>query len=312
MYSARPVPELILINGEEDFLKERAARDEAEAVLADVSDYFLPEDLDRYLEESSMPPLFGGRRAFVVWGAKEVPALPVGQSDLLVVVSSPKAKLSSPEAKRTHSFPKLRDFDDRNEYLGWIIKEGERLGLDLSRVAGALFVSSRRSLRKISSEIRKLSFLVPAGPVGPADARSVLCYSAELSPKDVVDAICEGHPAKALALLDKLQEGEDETGWVIAHLQRHVVRQALMERLSSAGVPRADAARFLDVHPYAYGKMLDSRLGLWSVQSLSSSLETLCDLDLRHKGGDGSARLCLELEIVRLSKEARDVKRSRS
>jgi DNA polymerase III delta subunit len=138
-----------------------------------------------------------------------------------------------------------------------------------------------------------------------------MCFSADLTPQSVIDSICEGHPAVALAFLDKLQEGKDETGWVVAFLQRHVMRQSCMQSLHDEGVPRQDAARQLNVHPYMYEKMAESRLGLWSTASLFLSFEILCELDIAHKRGDGSARLGLELEIVRLSEEAKDVRSRR-
>ncbi len=307
------MPQLFLINGEEIFLKERAARDEAVSSLADsVSEFILPDGLADYEAESSSFPFFGRRRAFIVWDASSVPILPVGEEDFLVVVSTPKAKLKDERAKRVLEFPRLKAYDDKNEYLTWILKEGRGLNIDLSKVASALFMNSGKSLRKISSEIRKLAVLVPSGEVSPEEARSVLCFSADITPKEVVDSICEGNPAKALAFLDKLQERGDETGWVLAYLQRHVIQQLLMERALELKVPHSEAAKLLDVHPFVYKKMLDSRPGLWAQSSLATSLNTLCDLDLSHKRGDASAKLGLEVETIRLSEEARNnVKRIR-
>jgi DNA polymerase III delta subunit len=302
---------LILINGEEEFLKERAAFDEANSCLADsVHTYRAPDEIGAYLDESGMDLLFGGRRAFIVWDAKEVPSLPSGD-DVLIVVSASKKKLKSTDANRVHNFPRLKTYDDNNEVISWILKEGARLNIDLSRVAGALFVNCGKSLRKISSEIKKLAVLNPSGIVAPRDARSVMCFSADLTPKSVVDSVCEGQPARALVFLDKLQEGRDETGWVIAFLQRHVLRQIQMESLHGAEIPLEEAAQRLSVHPFVYRKIAESRLGLWSRASLFAGMEKLRDLDVAHKRGDGSARLGLELEIVRLSEEARDVRSRR-
>ena len=305
------MPSLILINGEEEFQKERAAFDEASSCLADsVHAFRAPDGLSAYLDESGMELLFGGRRVFMMWDAKEVPPLPSGD-DVLIVVSASKKKLKSADADRVHSFPRLKAYDDNNEVVSWILKEGARLNIDLSRVAGALFVNCGRSLRKISSEIGKLAVMNPSGTVAPQDARSVMCFSADLTPKSVVNSICEGQPARALIFLDKLQEGGDETGWVIAFLQRHVLRQIQMESLHEAGVSLTEAAQRLNVHPFAYRKTAESRLGLWSRPSLFSSIEKLRELDAAHKRGDGSARLGLELEIVRLSEEAKDVRSRR-
>lgn len=296
------MPDVILISGEEEFLAERAALDEAESRLSSSVLWFSQDEISRYEEEIDTPPIDGSRRLFVV-RAQEMPRLP-SEPDGLIVIS--RKKLDFKGAKRSYEFPKLKAFDDRNEYVSWIIKEGERLNIDLSRVAVGLFVNSRRSLRKISSEIRKLSSFV-SGVVTPDDLRAVLCFSAEVAPKDVLDAMCDGRPDKALTYLDILQEAGDETGWTIAYMQRHVLQQLRMERLHADGLPPSDVAARLGVHPFFYRKSLAPRLGLWTRESLLRSLDELCSLDVLHKTGNPAAPIGLEAEVIRLSEEARDV-----
>jgi DNA polymerase III delta subunit len=306
------VPQLILINGDEDFLKERAVKDEVSCSLLESSEYDASINLNQYLDDISIKPFNHSSHVFILWNAKEIPVqLPAGESDILIIISTPKIKLTDSRAKRIHNFSKLKAYDDKNEYLPWIIKEGERLNIDLSCVASALFVSSGKSLRKISSEIMKLSVIASAGVITPADAKSVLCFSADLTPKEVIDSICEGHPAKALAYLDALQERMDETGWILAYLQRHVIQQLRMEYAASHGISQTEIAKLLNIHPFVCKKMFESRLGLWTMDSLITSYNMLCDLDILHKRGDGSARTGLEIEIIRLSEEAKNVKRIR-
>ena len=301
------MPDLILINGEEEFLKERSALDEASARLSElVITYRADEGLGDYLEESQLVPLFERPRVFILFDAQSVPELPAGSSDVLICVSAPKKKLHDVRAKLARNFPKLKTFSDNNEVVKWVLGEGDRLNIDLSRVAGALFVNSGGSLRKISSEVRKLAVLTPSGGIAsPEDARSVMCFSAELTPRSVIDSICEGHPAKALAFYDKLQEGKDETGWVIAFMQRHAVRYLRIEAMASSGLGPDEMAERLGVHPFVYMKTVQHRVGLWSVPSLSASVDRLGELDILHKSGKGSARTGLEEEIVRLSEEAK-------
>ncbi len=174
-------------------------------------------------------------------------------------------------------------------------------------------MNSRKSLRKLASEIRKLAVLVPSGVVTPEDVRSVIPFSADLTPKEIVEALCEGHPVKAVAYLDKLQDAADETGWVIAFLQRHAILQLRVEQLSASGMSSGDIASRVGVHPFVFRKSVEPRIGLWSPASLARSLSELCRLDLAHKRGDQSASFGLEAEVVRLSEEAKNnVKRSRS
>lgn len=299
------MPNLVIINGEEEFLKERSARDEAVASLPGYTiEHFLPDGMSSYVEESQMKTVDGRHRAFILWDSVDVPPLP-DDNDVLILVSAGKKALSDPRASRVLNFPKLKSYDDNNEVLRWILKEGESFNIDLSRVAGALFVNCGNGLRKLSSEIRKLSVIAPKGStVSPEQARPLMCFSAELTPKQIVDAVCEGQTVRALAFFDKIQEAGDETGWILAYMQRHVVQQLMLEALVRGKVP--DAAERLGVHPFLYRKMVLPRYGLWSRPSLTSSLDVLCDLDVLNKRGNALARHGLESEIVRLSEEALD------
>lgn len=301
---------LVLISGEEEFLVERAAREEAVLSLSsEVLEYDLPGHLDRFLFESQTFPLDPCKRAFILWGAKDVPPVPAVGDDLFIVVSGKKV-LKDPKAARSVQFPKLKSYSDNNDVVRWITKEGERFNIDLSRIAGALFVNSGGSLRKLSSEIEKISMAVPGGTVvSPEDARPLMCFSTELTPKEVVDSVCEGHTARALAFYDKLQDGGDETGWVIAYMQRHVIQQLKLELLLGQKASDDVSSAALGVPVFVFRKIRIARGGLWSRPSLKAGLEALCDLDVAHKRGDSFVRFGLESEIVRLSEEAKDVKR---
>jgi DNA polymerase III delta subunit len=303
---------LVLVNGDEDFLMERAVRDEISVSLSgSVQEFQVPDQLDEYLYESQAPVFGNAVRSFVLWGVTEIPALPECPGDLLVCVSkSAKKPLSDKRAKRIHNFPKLKSYSDNNEVIRWILKEGERLNIDLSRVAPALFVNCGNSLRKLASEIEKISILSSRGSVvTPDEVKGLICFSAELNPQQILDSICDGYTIKALAFYDKLQEANDETGWIIAYLQRFVIQQIKFDLLLEKKTSDSEAASKLGVHPFIYKKMLMSRQALWSRKSLLTSIDTLCELDIAHKKGDVSARFGLELEIVRLSEEAKDVKR---
>jgi DNA polymerase III delta subunit len=300
---------LILITGEEEFLKERAALEEGRSSLCSSHFvYRLPSDTQEYLMESQSVPIFGGSRSFVTLDADEVPPLPVGEDDVLIVCSSGK-KLEDTRAKRVLNFPRLKSFDDKNEVIAWILKEGKSRNLDLNRVAVALFLNCGIGLRKLDSEIEKLSVVTRSGVVSPEDAKSVMCFCADLTPRYIIDAICDGHTARALAFYDRLQEKGDETGWIIAYMQRHVLQQLQMETLFESGVHPSEIASSLGVHPFILKKMMDRRLGLWARSSLIDGLSTLCDLDVAQKRGNTCARFGLETEIIRMSEEARNVKR---
>lgn len=299
---------LVLISGEEDFLINRAAGDEARLALAqEILEYEFPDDLEKYLRESSAG-FESSKRAYIVRNPKEIPVLPASLDDVLIIVT--KKPISDKRAKRVLSYPKLKTFSDNNEVVRWTLKEGERFNIDLSRIAGALFVNSGNCLRKISSEVQKISAAVPPGSiVSPEQARPLMCFSAELTPREIINAICDGNTIRALAFYDRLQERTDETGWIIAYLQRHIIQQLRLERLLETKASDDKIASELGVHPFILKKMIFSRRGLWPVSDLVLSLNILCDLDIAHKRGSESAHLGLETEIIRLSEIARDVKR---
>ncbi len=296
---------LIIVNGDDDFLKERAALDEsAMSLAASVQHFSLKEDADRYAEWLEMVPIGLGASTVVLWDATEVPTLP--EEGTAIVVAAKGKALHSARAKREIEARKPKPYDDGAEYIRWILKEGERLNIDLSHVAVALFVNCGTDLRKTCSEIAKIKVLVgPGGAAEPSLARRVMCFSAELTPKHVVDAVCEGHPAKAIAFYDRLQEGGCETGWIIAYMQRHAIQQLRAALLLGSGCSVEQTAAALGAHPAFFRSTIMPRLGLWGVSSLRLSLDTLCELDLQHKRGVDVSRWGLELEIIRLSEEAK-------
>lgn len=295
---------LIIINGEEEFLKERKAKVEADSVLSSIVMYFdLEEELSSYLEEIQLVPIFGETRVFILSNVVSIPLLP--ENDVVICVSHPKKKLKDARASNVHEYPSLKTYSNNNEVIKWILSEGERFNIDLTRVASALFMSCGKSLRKIASEIQKIAILVtPGSVVTPKDVKEVLCFSADLNPSSIIDSICEGNPAKALAFYDKLQERAEETGWIIAYLQRHAAKFLQVEVMTLEGEKPDIIISTLGIHPYVYQKTIDPKIGLWSIQSLVQSINTLAELDILHKSGKEVSKLSLEMEIVRLSEEA--------
>ena len=296
---------LIIVNGDDDFLKERVALDEAAMALASSIQHFrLPQEADSYAEFLDVTPLDGAGLAIVIWNASEIPEL-LADGTTIVVAAKGKV-LNNEKAKRTLDAKKPKSYDGGIEYVRWILKEGERLNIDLRRVASALFVNCGTDLRKICSEIGKLRVIVdPGGVADPSVARSVMCFSAKLTPKYVIDAICDGHPAKAIVFYDKLQDGGCETGWIVSYMQRHVIQQLRAELLLLSGLSMEQVAVALGLHLSFFRSAIMSRRGLWSISSLFESFETLCDIEVLHKRGVDVSRWGLESEIIRLSEEAK-------
>jgi len=297
---------LIIVNGNDEFLKERAALDEAAIALTTGLRHFrLPRERDHYLDIIEVSPMSGDDRVTtIVWGANDVP--PIAEIGTTIVVAASGKTLTHDKAKRVVDVRKPKTYDDGIDYIRWILKEGERLNIDLRRVASALFVNCGTDLRKICSEIGKLRILADSSDAAdPSVARRVMCFSAELTPRHVIDAICDGHPAKAIAFYDKLQERDCETGWVLAYMHRHVLQQLRIELSFASGMSVEQTAASLDLQPTFFRNAIVPRLGLWAISSLRESFDILCRLDLLHKRGMDVSRWGLEPEIIRLSEEAK-------
>lgn len=272
--------------------------------LSDRTVHFhFPEEEGAYLDATEMRSMDGRSETLVVWGAKCVPDM-LPDDGVTIVVSDGKP-LKDKRAKRVLDFPKLKTRNGGEDVLKWILKEGERLNIDLTRVAGALFVNCGNDLRKIASEIRKLAVITPSGGVAsPELAREVMCFSASLTPSNVTDAVRDGETARALAFFDKLQERGDETGWIIAYMQRHVLQSIHAHVLSIVGIADEQAANAVGIPLWIY-RNVSMRSRSQDLSSLVLGIEHLCRLDTMHKRGSSFARHGLELEIIRLSEEVR-------
>lgn len=299
--------QLIIINGDEDFLKNRAALDCVSASLIESVSYFdLPDDLDRYLFESQTCSFDLRPRAYVLNNVSEIPELPFHEQDLLIVVAGKKS-LSDKRSKLVLNFPKLKAYDDNNEVVYWIEKEGEQRNIDLSNVSVHLFVSCGNCLQKLSSEIEKLAdFSVESSTVTHEIVYKIVGFSAELTPKQIVDAVCRGRTGLSVSLLSLLQEHGDESGWVISYMQHYLTQMLKMKLMSQNNKKEDQIIASLGVSPFVYKRFLCDQMKIWSVKSLRESLEFFCDLEVLHKRGVPAATL-LELEIIRLSEEARNV-----
>jgi len=302
------VSKLFIVTGEEEFLIERYCVNIISSYLSDQTfKYELPDDLDSYLNESQSNTIDGSSRVFWIKFKKvsKIPIVPVGEDDILIVEAGSK-KISDKSAYEIKHFPKLKSYKNKNEILDFIVKEGESRKISLKRIAPALFVNVGTSLRKLSSEIDKLAQIVPeGGTVGPDLIRSVTCFASVFTPREVVDAICEGKVQKALAFYQKLQE-KDETGWILAYVMRHVANQIRTDYLYDSGVVIGDIPSEIGMNSYVFTKTHGAWIQRWSLRSLRSSLSELCRIDVLHKRGS-DVRCALERIIISLSLEAGDV-----
>lgn len=289
---------ITLIHGDEEFLIERKVQEIAQANLLDnIQKYSYPDHWDLYCSEST----YGWNRSRVLH------VLDLGASKLADPIPDPQAhtvllaknKTATSAADQTFAFPALKTFSDNNDVVKWIVEEGRRFNIDLRRAAHPLFLNCGNGLRKLHSEIEKISQLVPAGAEVNADVlRQVLSFSAEFTPQPIVEAIVSRSPARALSVLSKLQEHKDETGWILAYLIRTVYQVIQLELLK--GLPSSEAATIMGIHPYVFSKTWEPRRGIWKLDFLFHAHRRLLDLDSYHKKGGKFHKIRLEKEILDL------------
>jgi len=288
-----------IINGDEEFLQNSLALQIAKESLVDQIISYNQNEIDTYEKEIEFNSSL--TRAFILNYPKQIPTIP-STSDLLIIIS----KKLTDERAVIHSIKSLKTYSYNNEVIKWILKTGETFNIDLSRVAGAIFLNHGNNLRKINSEITKLA-VCTQGQVTPELARSLLCFSLELTPRFIIDAILEGNTNKAIIYYDRLQELNDETGWITAYLQRFILQQIQISELLKLNLKEEEIALKLNLHSYVVKLMLKNKKSPWSLESLHKSYQTLCKIDLDHKQGKTNSQFLLELEIIRLSEESRNV-----
>lgn len=273
-----------MINGEEEFLKEREARRQVLNFLSDeVLEFIFPGDEKSYVSQINSVSLFPKSYSYILWNVSQIPVLSKDSST--IIVSSLGKTLKSSVASLVFNFPKLKT----NDVVDWITEEGRFRKIDLERVAGALFVNHGTCLRKIASEIEKLSVISDFDNfpiISPEEAKSIMCVSAEINPSMIIDFISVGKSSNIILVLNRLQSN---ISYVISYVFKH-----LFEVFES------------EVFGSPVNVKMKNFMGKWKVVSLQKAIKILRDLDVAQRRGDPSVPFRLEFELLRLSEEVKN------
>ena len=295
---------ITVITGEEEYLMELASIEEANSMLCSSP---IIIDVKDFKQSDGLLPIFSdnNEECYIITNCDKNTDLNKFNDGNFVLLYKCGVEVKKPDfVNRLIHIEKLKIVGDKNDVVKWILKEGERLNIDLSRVAGALFLNCGNRLRKLASEIGKLKTLTPNGSVvTPEVARSVLCFSAELTPKSIIDALTQGKTSACMSIYDRLQESGDETGWILSFLYSFVLQILRVKHMNSAGIKNIHDS--LSVSPFIVNNFIHPHIDKWTFASLQKSVVTLSEIDVRHKSGDIISDFLLESEIVRLSEEAK-------
>lgn len=292
---------LIIINGEEEFLKENAAREEARSSLAgEILEFKSVDSYHKYFSIHESEP-----QVAILFNCDTVPS--IYENVDLICVSCPDKPLTSKTAKVILNFPKLKTYNDNNEVIPWIIKEGASLNINLSQIANSLFLTCGSRLRKLSSEIKKLSDLAKCTTLDSESISATVSRSAEITPKNLIDALSSGNIRAAMKYYDLIQEKPGETGWILVSLYHFLENLYYMRCDKDKQMDDQTIAGRHGINYFYYRQYYKPKLNIWSVESLKRSISNVMDLDVLNKQGKGSVEYHLEAEILRLTEEASHV-----
>lgn len=267
------------------------------SLLSGVRKYSYPDQWDLYLHESQFS-LDSRDFLYVLDCGSSKLDHKIEKSDFNVVILCKNAS-SYKNADEYFEYPALKTYKDKNEVVKWIIEEGKKFNIDLGSVANALFLNCGNGLRKLHSEIEKISQLAEPGSKVDLDVlRKILVFSADLNPQPVIESIYERNPRKAISFLRKLQEDKDETGWVLSYLIRSIYNSIRIELSGNAS--SSQLAELIGIHPYVFSKTWESRRGNWKIDFLLESHSRLLDLDAYHKKGGKWHKMKLEKLVLEL------------
>jgi DNA polymerase-3 subunit delta len=316
------VPTVYLWYGEEEFLIRRAlvrledwlrrGDDLAAKIVLDGAETPLAE----VLTEARSPQLWGGRQLVIVWSAdryksEELAVLekylqaPAKQTCLVLIAPGLKHK----EVQAHHlwrrlldqevalGFPRLRE----GELPAWLEREAKRQGKTLGPgTARQLVEVVGQNLLELSQELEKLILYTGAETtISAADAARLSSHSRTNTIFELVEALGQDRPDKALKVLGRLLELGEPPPRVLVMLARQIrllmrTREGLQRHLDAAAL-----AKELGVPKFVAEKLQRQARG-FRLGQLKNQLIRLHEADQQIKTGMAVPRLLLEKVILDL------------
>jgi DNA polymerase-3 subunit delta len=308
--------------GEEEFLIRRA--------LARLEDWLQQGDglaaktvldgtetpLADALTAARSPQLWGGRQLVIVWPverykAKELAVLekylqaPSSQTCLVLIAPGLKPKDVQAhnlwrrllEQEAALGFPRLRE----GELPTWLEREAKRQGKTLGPGAARQLVEAvGQNLSDLHQELEKLILYTGAQTVITAtDAAKLSSHSRMHTIFELVEALGQSRPDKALKVLDRLLQLGEPPAVILVMLARQIrllmrTREALKSKLDAA-----ELAKELGLPKFVVEK-LQRQAGGFRLAQLKGQLIRLHEADQQIKTGTAVPRLLLEKIILDL------------
>lgn len=189
----------------------------------------------------------------------------------------------------------------RKQLQSWVAERFRRAGVRAEPDAcAALIQIVGADLQALAAEVDKLATWAAGEPVGEREVEALAAPIAEDPVFALTDAWAARDTARALATSERIFEREartrrDTSARLAATLGGHLGRLREVKRLQAEGVPPAQAAGRLRVHPF-YATRLYAQAEGFAEEELRAAVVGLARLDGALKG---KSRLAPDLELQR-------------
>jgi len=183
-----------------------------------------------------------------------------------------------------------------------VLEEGRLLNLKLEdSAADALISLVGYNLRTIANDLKKLSYLVPAGTAVTRDhVMQVVSRSATIEPYQVAEAVLAKNLKLALARISLIYKnmGDEASVPITAALIKQVERAVLVRYLLDKGASAGDIARRIEMNEFSCKKNVLPVVQRHTTKALLGHLNGLCKLESDVKGAARSKRTLVELAVL--------------
>jgi DNA polymerase III delta subunit len=257
-------------------------------------------DVDGQKKDPSRPAT-GGWKAADIEAVAAYLASPA--PDTVVALVGLEVKKDAPIAKACAKSGDLLIYDvAKSGRVAWVADRFRQAGVKAEADACALLIEyvGEDDLHGLANEIDKVATWAQGEPVGVAEIEQLVTPLADVPSFALTDAWADRHPGHLLDLSETLFDRSDKprrdtAPRLAATLNSHLTRMRQLKRLAGQGVPAAEAATTLKMHPY-YGKKVYRQAEAFSDEELASATVRFAELDLALKGG---SRLAPDVELLR-------------
>jgi DNA polymerase-3 subunit delta len=178
------------------------------------------------------------------------------------------------------------------EMESWIMDEGQRIGLDLTREAALeLFSRTGNDLRLIETELEKLVVFAgqEAARIGPKDVATVVGRSSLDNIFDLVDSIAARKTGSALKSLQQLLEGGEAPQYLLYMIARQYRLLLTVKALKAERAAPSTLFKPLGTGSEYMVKKCVEQSRNFSIEALENGLAAALRTDLRLKSGRGGS-----------------------